>query len=202
MRSKNEQILKAILKLINDCHFEEGICPSFQRIAETVGLSVPQTYRYIDELINRGDLEKNGRYGELQTKEIVNSIINNDRLPVVGEIACGGPILAEENIESYVTLSKELLGSGKFFILKAKGDSMINASINDGDYVIVRQQETAEIGQIVVALIDNEATLKRYYLDNKRRQVRLHPENDDMEDMYFDKIEIQGIAVKVLKNVQ
>ena len=161
----------------------------------------PETLDF-DELIKRGEIDKKGKFGDLQTKEIANTICNNNRLPIVGEIACGGPILAEENIESYVTFSKELLGSGKFFILRAKGDSMINAGINDGDLVIVRQQETAEIGQIVVALIGNEATLKRYYLDNKRKKIRLHPENDKMEDMFFDDIAIQGIAVKVLKDLE
>lgn len=202
MRSKNEQTLSAILTLINDCYFQEGIYPSLQQIASAVGLSTTQTYRYVDELIKRGEIDKKGKFGDLQTKEIANTICNNNRLPIVGDIACGGPILAEENIESYVTFSKELLGSGKFFILRAKGDSMINAGINDGDLVIVRQQETAEIGQIVVALIGNEATLKRYYLDNKRKKIRLHPENDKMEDMFFDDIAIQGIAVKVLKDLE
>ena len=202
MRSKNEQTLSAILTLINDCYFQEGTYPSLQQIANAVGLSTTQTYRYVDELIKRGEIDKKGKFGDLQTKEIANTICNNNRLPIVGEIACGGPILAEENIESYVTFSKELLGSGKFFILRAKGDSMRNAGINDGDLVIVRQQETAEIGQIVVALIGNEATLKRYYLDNKRKKIRLHPENDKMEDMFFDDIAIQGIAVKVLKDLE
>ena len=202
MRSKNEQTLSAILTLINDCYFQEGTYPSLQQIANAVGLSTTQTYRYVDELIKRGEIDKKGKFGDLQTKEIANTICNNNRLPIVGEIACGGPILAEENIESYVTFSKELLGSGKFFILRTKGDSMINAGINDGDLVIVRQQETAEIGQIVVALIGNEATLKRYYLDNKRKKIRLHPENDKMEDMFFDDIAIQGIAVKVLKDLE
>ena len=78
---------------------------------------------------------------------------------------------------------------------------MVNAGINSGDYVIVRQQETAEEGQIVVALIENEATLKRYYLDKARKQIRLHPENDKMSDMYFDNIVIQGVAIKVIKDL-
>ena len=201
MRSKNEQTLNNILKLINDCYFESGTYPTFQQIAAEVGLSVPQTYRYVDELIKRGDLEKNGRYGELQTKEIINSLCSHNRLPIVGEVACGTPILAEENIECYVTFSRELLGSGNFFILRAKGDSMINAGIDDGDLVIIRQQDTANEGQIVVALIDNEATLKRYYLDNKKKKIRLHPENDELDDMFFDEIAIQGVAVKILKDL-
>ena len=84
MRSKNEQTLNSILKLINYCYFESGTYPTFQQIAAEVGLSVPQTYRYVDELIKRGDLEKNGRYGDLQTKEIVNSLCSHNRLPIVG----------------------------------------------------------------------------------------------------------------------
>ena len=79
---------------------------------------------------------------------------------------------------------------------------MINAGISDGDLVVVRQQETAEEGQIVVALIDNEATLKRYYLDNRHKRIRLHPENDKMEDMFYKTISIQGVAVKVIKDLQ
>ena len=78
---------------------------------------------------------------------------------------------------------------------------MINAGIVDGDWILFRQQDTAEEGQIVIARVDNEATLKRYYLDKKRKKVRLHPENDEMEDMFFDSINIQGIAVKVIKNL-
>ena len=86
-------------------------------------------------------------------------------------------------------------------MFRAHGDSMINAGINDGDLVVIREQATAEEGQIVVALIDNEATLKRFYLDKERNLVRLHPENDNMEDMYFDNIEIQGIVKMVLKDI-
>lgn len=201
MRSKNEQTLNNILKLINDCYFESGVYPTFQQIATAVGLSVPQTYRYVDELIKRGEIEKSGRYGDLQTKEIVNAIYNHNRLPIVGEVACGTPVLAEENIECYVTFSRELLGNGQFFILRAKGDSMINAGIDDGDLVVVRQQDTAEEGQIVVALIENEATLKRYYIDKRRKKIRLHPENDGMKDIFFDDVAIQGVAVKILKDI-
>ena len=129
-----------------------------------------------------------------------NNSVNN--LPVVGSISCGSPLLAEENIECYLPIPKEFLGNGEFFILQANGDSMIDAGINNRDYVIIRKQETAEQGQIIVALIDNEATLKRYYIDRKKRKVRLHPENKNMEDMYFDSIVIQGVAIKVIKDIQ
>ena len=125
-----------------------------------------------------------------------------ERLPIVGDIACGTPILAEENIQSYLTISGDFLGTGSHFVLKANGNSMIDAGINDGDYVVVRQQSTAEQGQIVVALTDDgEVTLKRYYIDGDRKQIRLHPDNNELSDMHYDNITIQGIAIKVIKDL-
>jgi len=125
------------------------------------------------------------------------------QLPVVGDVACGTPILAEQNIESYFTMSGNILGSGDYFILRAKGDSMINVDIHDGDYVVIRQQDTAEDGQVVAALVnDGECTLKRFYRDTKTKTYRLHPENDTMEDMIFDNVNIQGVAVMILRNLK
>lgn len=201
MRSKNEDTLKAILNFINDWYFQNNDYPTLMQIGEALHIGTTTAHRYVTELVNRGEIAKNNRYGNLQTKEISKSSVKASRLPIVGEIACGTPILAEENIECYVTFSRELLGSGNFFILRAKGDSMINAGIDDGDLVIIRQQDAANEGQIVVALIDNEATLKRYYLDNKKKKIRLHPENDELDDMFFDEIAIQGVAVKILKDL-
>ena len=122
-------------------------------------------------------------------------------VPVLGEIACGIPKFAEENIEEYVRLPVALFGHGSFFILRAYGDSMIEAGIEDGDLVLIRQQNTAEEGQIVVALIDDEATLKRFYPEPEKRRIRLHPENAHMNDIFVEKCEIQGVAVKVLKDL-
>lgn len=202
MRSKNENTLKAILEYINEWYYTNNDYPTLDQIAIGVQTSKATAYRYIEELIERGEIEKNSRFGNLVTKNIAKNLQQTDRIPIVGEIACGSPILAEENIEAYVTFSRELLGGGKFFILRAKGDSMINAGINDGDLVIVRQQETADEGQIVVALINDEATLKRYFRDKRRRKIRLHPENDEMDDMYFSSVSIQGVAVKILKDLK
>ena len=124
-------------------------------------------------------------------------------IPIVGEIACGSPILAEENIESYLTISGSFLGDGEYFALIAYGDSMINAGIDDGDYVVIRKQSFANEGQIVVAMVNGgDCTLKRYYLEREKKRIRLHPENDDMADMYFSNIAIQGVAVKVIKNIK
>ena len=122
-------------------------------------------------------------------------------MAVLGSVACGVPRFAEENIEEYVRLPVSLFGSGDFYILRAVGDSMIGVGIDDGDLVLVRQQNYAEAGQIVVALVEDEATLKRYYPEPENKRVRLHPENDSMSDIYVDECLIQGVAVKVIKNL-
>ena len=125
-------------------------------------------------------------------------------LPVLGAIACGMPIFAEENVEQYVRLPSSWLGRGEHFLLRTEGDSMIGIGISDGDLVIVRKQDHAEEGQVIVALIDNEsATLKRYYRDDEKRMIRLHPENESMDDIYVEenKLRIQGVAIKLLKDI-
>lgn len=202
MRSKNEELLRGIVESINDSYLQGEDTPSLKEIADEFDISVPTASRYIAELTSRGELERDGRYGNLRTPKITNINNNVIRCPILGAIACGTPMLAEENIESYVTLSKNIFGNGKFFILRANGNSMINAGIDNGDLVVVRQQETAVPGQIIVALVDNEVTLKRYFVDKRKRKIRLHPENDDMEDIYCSSVAIQGVAVKVIKDLK
>ena len=111
--------------------------------------------------------------------------MNLETVPVavVGSVSCGPLTFAEENIEEYIKLPTSLLGHGKFFILRASGQSMIGAGIEDGDLVVVRQQETAEPGQIVVALVEDEVTLKRFFPDPQNGCIRLHPENRRMKDI-------------------
>ena len=124
------------------------------------------------------------------------------RVPVLGRVACGIPKFAEENVEEYVRLPVSLFGEGNFFLLRADGDSMTGAGIEDGDLVLIRRQDTAEKGQIVVALTEDEATLKRFYPEPKKHRVRLHPENAKMDDIYVENCEIQGVAVSVIKNLE
>lgn len=202
MRSKDEETSRKIIEIIDDYHDNGYESPTIQQIADMLKLNKSTVSRYITYLVGRGVLEKNSRFGDLKTPKMQRAQGGNKSYPVVGTIACGTPMLAEENIQSYVTFSKDFLGAGDFFLLKASGNSMINAGIDDGDLVVVKQQETAEQGQIIVALMGNEATLKRYYLDSKKKKIRLHPENDSMKDILCDSISIQGIAVKVIKDLQ
>lgn len=201
MRSKDQELMRSIIDFINDYHLENYTTPTMQEIADKFNLAKSSASRYVAVMRENGMLEHTKGKSGMKTLSM-NKFDNVSLAPVVGTVACGKPLLAEENVETYLPLPTSILGKGKFFILKAHGDSMKNAGINDGDYVVVRKQDSAEVGQIVVALIDDEATLKRYYLDNERQQVRLHPENDKYEDMYFDNIIIQGVAVKVIADVK
>lgn len=140
-------------------------------------------------------------HDHLTTREAKITKRETTRVPVLGAVSCGVPKFAEENIEEYVRLPVALFGKGDFFILRANGDSMIEANIDDGDLVVIKQQNYAEPGQIVVALMDDEATLKRYYPEPEKRRVRLHPENSTMRDIIVKDCIIQGVAVKVLKDL-
>lgn len=160
---------------------------------------------YLKDMKEKGLLEYAGARGFITQRDRKTSR-RVQGIPVLGDIACGLPLLAEQNIEEYVDLPESWVGTGQFFALHANGESMKNIGINNGDIVIIRQQNTAEIGQVVVALVDdNTATLKRYYPSPENQIVELRPENDDFETQVVDLKErsfaIQGIAVKVLKDI-
>ena len=198
MRSKDKTLMAAIEKFVSDYTDSNGISPTMQEVADGVGSSKATVQRYIAQLCDDGILDYSGYRTMTSTKSKAAAI----RVPVLGTIACGIPKFAEENIEEYVRLPVALFGKGNFFILRAYGDSMIEAGIDNGDLVLIRQQNYADEGQIVVALMEDEATLKRFYPEPKKHRIRLHPENSRMDDIYVDNCEIQGVAVKVLKDLE
>lgn len=197
MRSKNKELMSEIERFVSTFTDDYGISPTMQEVADGVGVSKATVHRYISQLCENGVIGVSGRRSMTTTRTKIGSV----SVPILGEVACGIPKFAEENIEEYVRLPVALFGRGNFFILRAYGDSMIEAGIDDGDLVLIRQQDTADEGQIVVALVDDEATLKRFYPEPKNHRIRLHPENSHMNDFFVDKCEIQGIAVKVLKEL-
>lgn len=198
MRSKDKTLMAAIEKFVSDYTDSNGISPTMQEVADGVGSSKATVQRYIAQLCDDGILDYSGYRTMTSTKTKAAAI----RVPVLGTIACGIPKFAEENIEEYVRLPVALFGKGNFFILRAYGDSMIEAGIENGDLVLIRQQNYADEGQIVVALMEDEATLKKFYPEPKKHRIRLHPENSRMDDIYVDNCEIQGVAVKVLKDLE
>jgi repressor LexA len=120
-------------------------------------------------------------------------------IPVVGRVTAGAPILAEENVEDAFLVPEDFVGKGEFFVLRVKGDSMIGAGILDGDYVIVRRQQHADNGEIVVARIGDEATVKRFYRDEAT--IRLQPENPAMDPIYSREAVVEGKAVGVIRRL-
>ena len=198
MRSKDKTLMAAIEKFVCDYTDKTGISPTMQEVADSVGSSKATVQRYIAQMCDDGIIEYSGYRTMTSTKTKMQAV----RVPVLGTIACGIPKFAEENIEEYVRLPVALFGQGNFFILRAYGDSMVEAGIDDGDLVLIRQQNYADEGQIVVALIEDDATLKRFYPEPENGIIRLHPENHTMEDIIVENCIIQGVAVKVLKDLE
>jgi repressor LexA len=186
-----------------------GYPPTVREIGESVGLASPSTvHAHLANLERAGYLKRDPTKPRalelLRGRPVEASPVGEvQRLPLVGSIAAGGPILAEENIEDELGVP-EPLGRDADFLLRVRGDSMINAGILDGDIVVVRRQEDARNGEIVAALMGddesaNEATVKRFYRDGNR--VRLQPENDALDPMFPDYVQILGKVVGVFRSL-
>lgn len=183
-----------ILDYIKNEILKKGYPPTVREICETVHLkSTSSVHAHLETL------EKNGYIKRDPTKPRAIEICDDNfqmvrtemvSIPVVGNVAAGQPILAEENIEEYFPVPAEMVPKGESFILNVRGDSMINAGILNGDRVFVNQCATANNGDIVVALIDDSATVKRYY--REKDHIRLQPENDTMDPIIVENCEILG----------
>ena len=207
MRQKNDERKMDVYRFVTEFMKEYGVCPTTQEIGDSLGMAKSTVSKYMNRLMDDGLIEKYGRY---QTVLTDSPVLPSDyvMMPVVGSIACGQPILAIEDVEEYIPINVGLLGYGEYFGLIARGDSMIDAGICDGDTVYVRKQSTAIDGEIVVAMVEDEfsdgwsATLKRFYRDMKNNRYILHPENSALEDIIVEKVHVVGVAVRVLKNLE
>ena len=195
--SKDPEIMKRIVDFVEAYHLDYNSSPSLRVIADGVGIGSTTVYRYLMEMNERGMICYDGK--TIRNEKIDKSQRGTIRAAVIGRIACGIPNLAEQHVEGYVNLPESLFGQGNFYILRASGCSMTEAGIDDGDLVVIREQNTAEDGQIVVALVDDEATLKRFFHEGDR--IRLHPENPRMKDIFVTDCRIQDVAVKVIHDL-
>jgi repressor LexA len=187
-----------------------GYPPTVREIGEAVGLASPSTVH-----AHLANLERAGMLRRDPTKPRALELVGSGRrergpepgarkLPLVGEIAAGGPLLAEQNIEDYLSVPEPLSRGGEEFLLRVKGDSMVNAGILDGDIVVVRRQADARNGDIVVALAGDdesadEATVKRFFREDGR--VRLQPENDSHQPIYASHVQILGKVIGVFRSL-
>ena len=205
MRTMDAERFSAIKSCIDRCLEETGRSPTVYDIERATGIPKSTVSRYLARMCSSGEVEISGRRSVV-TKAARAALGQVRRAPLLGSVACGVPKLAEENIEEFVPLPASIFGAGELYLLHADGDSMINAGIADGDIVVIRPQNHAEPGQIVVALVDDEdATLKRYRPFPGEDRVDLVPENDDFRtqsvDLRTHSLAIQGVAVSVIKSL-
>ena len=190
-----------ILEYIKECVLKKGYPPSVREICEAVHLkSISSVHSHLATLEEKGYIRRDPT--KPRTIEIIDEEFNPARrelvnIPVIGTVAAGQPILAEENISDYFPVPADILPNADVFMLEVKGESMINAGILNGDKVIVRMQNTAENGEMVVALLDDSATVKTFYKEDGH--YRLQPENDTMEPIITDKVQILGRVIGIFR---
>jgi len=190
-----------ILEYLKEQILKKGFPPSVREICDAVGLkSTSSVHAHLETLERKGYIRKDA--SKSRTIEVLDDSFQMVRsemvsIPVVGRVAAGEPILAEQNIESYFPVPAEMVPSGESFILNVKGDSMINAGIFSGDQIFVNRTNTAKNGDMVVALVDDSATVKTFYKENGH--YRLQPENDAMDPIILDKCEILGRVYGVFR---
>lgn len=197
LNAQEERVFNFIKEKIQDT----GYPPSVREICSAIGFkSTSSAHQYISRLAEKGYISKD----DLKTRAI--RVVGTEptiALPIVGKVAAGEPILAEENIEDYFSVGESFFNKDALkndnFVLKVQGESMINAGINNGDYIIVSKRNTARNGEIIVAMIDGEATVKTFY--KEKDHVRLQPENDTMDPIIVKSVEIVGKVVGLFRKI-
>lgn len=207
----------AIYDFIRSYSEEHGYPPSVREIGAAVGLASPSTvHMHLKVLEERGLIKRDSK--KPRTIEVMQDRQSPDadagqplasvsedvgsnviRLPLVGRVAAGVPILAEQNVEETLALPTSVVGDASSFVLRVRGESMVNAGIYDGDYIVVKEQRDAHDGEIVVALIDDSATVKTFY--RERDRVRLQPENDTMSPIYVENPIILGRVTALIRSI-
>ncbi len=196
-----------ILEFIKSSTDSQGYAPSMREIGDAAGLNSPASVKYqLDILEEKGFIrrdENRGRAMEVVLPDHMSGeSASTDKtrfIPLVGSIAAGVPITADQQVEETLPLPESLVGKGDLFMLKVKGESMIDAAICDGDYVVIRQQKDANNGEIVAAMIDGEATVKTF--SRKGGHIWLLPANDDFAPIDGDNCEILGKVTAVLRSI-
>ena len=187
--------LERVYRFVEHYIAENGFPPSVREICEQVGIkSTATAYSYLNRLKDMGRIDKT------DSKKRALSLTDKTalkRIPLVGTVTAGTPILAVENLEGYYPLLPDFPGSDEdYFMLRVFGDSMIEAGIYDGDKIIVKRQNTADNGEIVVALIEDSATVKRFF--KRENKIILHPENSALSDIILNDVVILGIVVGLI----
>lgn len=200
LNQRERDILEAIKKNIND----RGYPPTVREIGKAVGLRSSSTvhgylHRLEEKELIKLDATKPRALVILAENEVSNPYKETVNVPLVGQVAAGLPLLAEENLEDVFPLPADFTGRGNVFMLRVKGDSMIEAGILDGDLVLVRSQPTVNNGEIAVAMIENEATCKKFY--KEKDHVRLEPANSSFAPIIVEEVTILGKVIGLMRKI-
>jgi repressor LexA len=198
---------QAILDFIKTEVRGKGYPPSVREIGEAVGLASSSTvHGHLERLEKKGLIRRDATKPraieilDAEADDLAQFSLSVSRVPLIGKVTAGVPIMATENIEEYFPLPSHYVGDYNVFMLHVVGDSMIEAGIHDGDYVIVRQQQTAQNGEIVVAMTEeDEATVKRFY--KEKDHFRLQPENSSLEPILLNQVSILGKVVGLFRDI-
>ncbi|MBP5231229.1 MAG: repressor LexA [Clostridia bacterium] len=206
MQHKKQELYEKIMRYIRLYEERNSSCPSLREIAAGIGIANSTVCSYLSDLEEWGYIVYDS-HRRVMSSERKNHIEDMNvsgygyGAPIAGTIACGVPKDAVQTSEETVSLPKSIFGSDPLFLLFADGESMIEAGIDDGDLVVVRQQRHASRGDIIVAYMDGETTLKGYYPEPEKNRIRLQPANETMRPIYVSSLEIQGVAVYVIKQI-
>ena len=198
MKSIRNESKPVIVQFIDEYYHKYFVIPSVREIASGTGISVSTVHRCLSAMKENGELEYSGRRS-VHTRRMEMET-NHHAMPVLGYVACGEGQEENEEVIEYIRMPESLIGKGEFFALIAKGESMIDAGVHPGDYVVIRKQNTAEIGDIVVALDQGVNNLKVLGFDKNKKVYFLRSCNEDKEryaDIYPEELQIQGVAVCV-----
>jgi len=197
-----KETLDTTLAFIKNFQKKNGYAPSVREICTGLDINSTATaFDYINRLVDMGLLKKSDKKN--RALGVVSKYKGYDKetveIPLLGKITAGEPIEAIEHLEDVYMISANIFKKGELFMLRVQGDSMINAGILDGDKIVVRQQPACNDGDIVAAMIDGEATVKRFFKENK--SIRLQPENDSMQPIYCQKADILGLVVGLIRRM-
>lgn len=203
MRTKDNSKKKAIIEYIDSYFDNYNVSPSLRQISEETGISLSTVHRYLQSLNDEGLLTYNGRR-KIQTSRMDKEQFSYS-MPVLGYVACGEGQEENEEIIEYIRLPESLIGKGEFFVLISKGESMIDAGIYPGDYVVINRRQKPKVGDIVVALYEGKNNLKVLKKTADGRQYFLESCNSDKKeypDIYIRDLEVQGVAVSVIHSLK
>jgi len=196
LTKRQSQVLDFIKAFIDSHKYP----PTIREIAQNFKISVKGAYDHVKALEKKDVIAcdtNRSRAIEITSDDNKNEILS---IPILGHVAAGLPLMASENFDGYLSIPSSMLKTGDYFALEVQGDSMINAGILDGDTAIIKQNPTAENGEIIVAMIDDAVTLKRFYKEKNR--VKLKAENDAYSPIYTQNIKVLGKLVKILRNYE